>query len=471
VATRTRRTSRTAASTATAVRVVNLIPKSLSYESEQDSEPNLAVNPAQPTQMAASAFTPNPLGGESAPIFLSGDGGRTWRLNASVPSRGETQDITLAFSGRGGTLYAGILSRPPGTRGETRLRILRTSDYRSPAAMTVLRTRLGPDQPFVQAVTIGGRDRVYVGTNDTAVDSRTATVEVALSAGTRKAFRSARIETRATDGQDGPQVRPACHPDGTVYVGYAAWRGERGDFDANTLVISADIVLVRDDKGGAGTRPFRALVDPSDRRAGRLVATDVSFPFHSSGEGVPGQQRLGGDLTLAVDPRSSRRVYLAWADLQGDVYTTHLRRSEDGGATWSPDLRVIAHATNASLAVNRKGHVALLYQALEGNAARWVTHLERTTDGSTWSDLVLAQAPADDPPAQFDPYLGDYAHVLAVGSTFYGIFSASNAPYLEHFPSGVTYQRRVDFANHRLLATDGSVVPTSIDPFFFRVAD
>ena len=51
--------------------VVNLIPRSLSGESNQDSEPNLAVNPENPLQIVASAFTPNPAGtAEAAP--------RTW---------------------------------------------------------------------------------------------------------------------------------------------------------------------------------------------------------------------------------------------------------------------------------------------------------------------------------------------------------------------------------------------------------
>jgi len=50
------------------LRVVNMIPRSLSGETNQDSEPNLAVNPANVLQMAASAFTPNPAGAGNAPI-------------------------------------------------------------------------------------------------------------------------------------------------------------------------------------------------------------------------------------------------------------------------------------------------------------------------------------------------------------------------------------------------------------------
>src|SRR6267143_5368518 len=52
------------------VLLVNMIPKSLSGESNQDSEPTIAVNPANPLQIAASAFTPDPLKGSFAPIIV-----------------------------------------------------------------------------------------------------------------------------------------------------------------------------------------------------------------------------------------------------------------------------------------------------------------------------------------------------------------------------------------------------------------
>ena len=60
---------------APSVLVVNMIPKSLSGEEHQDSEPTIAVNPANPRQIAASAFTPDPAEGPRAPIYASIDGG------------------------------------------------------------------------------------------------------------------------------------------------------------------------------------------------------------------------------------------------------------------------------------------------------------------------------------------------------------------------------------------------------------
>ena len=101
---------------------------------------------------------------------------------------------------------------------------------------------------------------------------------------------------------------------------------------------------------------------------------------------------------------------------------------------------------------------------------RWETHVRRSTNlGVSWDDLILANTRADVPAMAFVPYLGDYAYIQAIGKDFYGIFSASNFPDLNNFPQGVTYQRRANFTTHQLLRADGTEVPVSIDPFFFRL--
>ena len=136
-------------------RLVNLIPNSLSGEANQDSEPNLAVNPAKPSDMVATAFTPDPFHGPNAPIYVSTDGGRTWSLRNIVPGGGSlgTSDISVGFAGSGGMLYCGILSANAPAHN-TRLQILRTSNFLSPATMSVLVDRLGVDQPWVVAGTV-----------------------------------------------------------------------------------------------------------------------------------------------------------------------------------------------------------------------------------------------------------------------------------------------------------------------------
>jgi len=450
--------------------VVNMIPFAQSGETNQDSEPNLAVNPANPDQIAGSAFTPDPLGGPNAPIFVSSDGGNTWALNSIVPSNAgsATGDITLRFATTSGILYAGILRRP----GSLRLNILRTTNFLGASTMTVLvdRTGNGVDQPYVQAAT-AGTDRVYVGDNDfNAASGRTATIDQSLDGAiAAPIFNSIRIESRVTSGQDGPPIRPAVHPDGTVYAVFYGWRAFTGS------QATADVVIVRDDNWGSGATPFSALTDPSDGLAGRLVVTGRTVPWANFS--TFGQERfVGSNITIAVDPRNSSVVYVAWADRVGATdYTLHVRRSGDRGATWSAaDIRTITNATNPALAINSRGVVGFLYQQLTGSGAsqRWQTHLERTSDdwATAATDLILADVPANAPAVTFIPYIGDYVHLMAVGKDFYGIFSANNTPNNANFPNGVTFQRNADFATQTLRNVAGTAtVAVSIDPFFFRV--
>src|SRR5438094_8932144 len=115
------------------VRVVDLIPVSLSGESWQDAEPFLALYASNPKLMAASAFTPNPGGSASAtaPIFVSDDGGDSWTLRNTLPSQSMTADITHAVGGNPPMLYAGILKVPDFPLNE-----LKANDFLSPAIIT-----------------------------------------------------------------------------------------------------------------------------------------------------------------------------------------------------------------------------------------------------------------------------------------------------------------------------------------------
>ena len=138
------------------VLVVNMIPQTLSFEIEQDSEPMLAVNPTNANHIVGTAFTPDPAHGPSAPYYVSNDGGRTWALNAVVPGGEMTADITVAFSGAADRLYAGILRQDSPDPFATRMNILRADDFAANVPMTVLNDRQQPDQPFTQAATVSG---------------------------------------------------------------------------------------------------------------------------------------------------------------------------------------------------------------------------------------------------------------------------------------------------------------------------
>ena len=457
------------------VLVVNMIPNVFSGETNQDSEPNLAVDPGDPNRIVASAFTKDPLGGPNAPVFVSNDGGLHWTLNLIVPSTAgsATGDISVAF-GHDGRLYAGILRIPGGLR----LNILRTTNVNSPALMTVLVDRAGNgvDQPFVETARVfrgpdAGNDRVYVGNNDfNGTSGRTATVDVSLDGAAAAPpapsnFVPRRIEVRATSGQDMPPIRPAVHIDGTVYAAFLA--GRTGGTN--------DVVVVRDDDWGVGSSPFTALLDSGDGQAGQRVATGLTVPFENTQ--TMGMERLvASDLSIAVDPSNSSRVYVAWGDRPPGTsnLTLHVRRSVNRGQTWSSaDLRTVSSAKAPVLAVNSRGRVAFGYQLLSGpaNALRWLTQVEESSDAFvTRTTTVLANVPATTPTPAFLPYMGDYMDIKAVGKDFCGVFSTANTPDMANFPNGVQYQRNANFVTHTLLAANGvTPVNVSIDPFFYRL--
>jgi len=458
------------------VTVVNMIPNAQSDETGQDSEPNLAVDPSDTSRIVGSAFTENPSGNlTSAPIFISTDAGTTWAMNNLLPSgNGMTGDISLDFAREDHTLYTGIL------RGGSYLRmmILRSGDPFGSTMMTTLRDYSSEDrdQPYMTATTteVSGvnNDRVYAGFNDldNGGNGRTASVEYSLDARTAAApagFSPTVVETRNAYNQDMPAVRWTVHGSGVVYGIFYRWVSD------STPNPKCDVIVVRDDNFGSGTNPFTALTDPGDSIAGRIVVSGRIVPAFYDASGnmtMLGHNRLvASNLSIAVNPKDSAVVYIAWADSD---YTLHVRRSTDSGANWSSDLIKIKNATNPALAITTSGRVGYLYQQLTGSDPnyRWETHLRRSNDGKTWSDMILADTPDNDPAPAWQPYIGDYCDLIAVGGTFYGIFSASNIPDSANFPQGVTYQRNADFTTKKLRNGDNTAdVDASIDPFFFKI--
>src|SRR5258708_26183062 len=140
------------------VSVVNMVPASNSGETARDSEPNLSADPANPSVLAASAFTPDPNGTLSGVLYFSADGGQTWNLTpAFIPASAQLGcattycDITLRFAGTSHLLYLGYLG--VGLSGNISLQVGRGSSIATVGrTFASLETRNGmsngyPDQP------------------------------------------------------------------------------------------------------------------------------------------------------------------------------------------------------------------------------------------------------------------------------------------------------------------------------------
>src|SRR4029079_5869917 len=87
----------------------DIIPVADSSETDQNSEPSLAVNPADPTQAIAGAFNGDFLdsGGVRTPFFLTTDGGATW---STYGQSFATDDKSLAWKLDGSGFLATVLT-------------------------------------------------------------------------------------------------------------------------------------------------------------------------------------------------------------------------------------------------------------------------------------------------------------------------------------------------------------------------
>jgi hypothetical protein len=443
------------------LKIINMIPNNWSDEENQDSEPNLSINHANPHQIVGTAFTyDNPAGTSVfppamstnlAPIYYSTDGGDTWNLEFVIPSSAgasfPTGDITTRFGGTSGEVYSGIISMTG-----VGILVLRAPNATTPQVQIA---NVQGDQPFLEATSSAGQDRLYVGFNQnpggpTALNS---TALVFLDANGAAAFTNNQLDVRFPG--DMPPTRTAIHKSGTIYCAFYSYNGPLvGGFPDETT--KRNVVVVKDLDWGASLPPFQALIDGSDFKVGVLVATGISNPWYNSNFQDPtfGNDRYGPELAIAVDPNDEKRVYISYATGTGSSdFNLHLQYSIDGGQTWLPDVRTVFKAKNPSIAINSLGMVGFAYQQVVG--PNWVSVLEVSDNGfiSGFDTHILSVTPTDAPPQPpvNTPYIGDYIKLLANGKDFYGTFCASNAPVAANFPSGVIYQRNVNWATQTLL--------------------
>jgi hypothetical protein len=363
---------------ARSVTVVDIIPESLSGETNMNCEPNLTVDPADPSKIAASARLPEPMGRKMSVVFVSVDGGNTWSCRSTVPIE-TSPDVTLRFGGMSNSLYvAALKAYDP---ANSKLVVYRSNTFAKKRMDSILARQQRPliDQPYVAAAKINLHDRVFVGVDDfNGPTGRTATVVRSLD-GTGSPpssdFTWLRVEFASPPPpRDNSEIRPAISADGRkVYAVFnRVW-----SINGNQRV--GDVVLVRDDDGGnAAPTSFTALHDQNGI-AGFPVVRSRTFLFDADGfVALLGEQRLGGDLAIAVDPRNADKVYLVWGERVQGQPALHVIYSDNGGTLWSPFLHTVTNAINPGLAINAKGTLAFLYQQLttdSGGGETWCTQL------------------------------------------------------------------------------------------------
>jgi hypothetical protein len=443
-------------------RVVDIIPGSQSGESAQNSEPSIAVNPVNSTQMLAGSF-----GGGLPPFFISTDGGSTWSIFGTLFNN----DKSIAWKVDGSAvLVATMIGMPNFGPIDTH------------SAFTLLNHYVGSnrnDQPWIRT---GPADHVYVAFNDLGQfnpgNGRTASVNVSTDGGSN--YTTVSLDrVGAAVGQDDPAVRVAVNGS-RVYAVFDRWTNTVEN-SANGSRFNSDLVIVRSDNGGADS--FMAL---GAGGIGVTAATHIGVFANTQNTVLTlGQERIaGGDLAIAVDPNNADHVVVAYTDAPGangaGVIQLVVTESFDGGAAWAEKFTTSSSSRSGQpgVAILANGAIGLLYNnyapAMGDPATGTLSqHLLTTTDDfATTNDVTLASESNTTPTIQFDPYLGDFFELTGIGNTFYGIFSASNADdgtdaSFMNLNFNRLFTGTPGTSSFQLTDANGNPVPFSIDPFFF----
>ena len=446
--------------------LIDLIPKGDSGESNQDSEPSVTINPANPSQLIAGAFAAT-----GSTYYKSTNGGVAWVRFGTLPS----DDKSLAWKADGSAVLT-VSMVDTTTPNTFSTYSSNTTNSNFGAAINVF-SGSDLDQPWIAT---GPDDRVYVTYNDLnksgadaggSGNGETASILVSTDGGND--YTSVTLDRVGTTYQDDPSVRVAVNGN-TVYGVFVRWNSSV-ESDSNGDRYASQVVVVRSDNAGADG--FTALGAGGN---GVQVATPIDVFTDSGGSSLSvGEERIAAEVAITVDASDPNHVLVAYqdapgADGSGQVQLV-LAESTDGGVTWSTKFTTASSLRSGqpAIAVLADGAIGFLYDSYDPNTDELSQHfLTTTNDFATTDDATLATESNNDPASQYDPYLGDFFNLTSLGNTFYGTFCASNADNgTDAQFANLKLQR--DFTgttgtgSFQLTDQNGNSVPFSIDPYVF----
>ena len=350
------------------------------------SSPALVANPTDADQLVVAARRERPQLG--AGLARSGDGGATWSaLELPLPpGQARAYGLDAAFDAAG-TLYVAYATLSDPANNPTGLWLVRSAD--GGASFTAPVTVTGP-YAYQPRVAVGnGRVHVSFVQASSAVETISNgfgpppnPVLVATSVDGGASFAApvaASSPARARVGAATPVVGAG----GGLFVLYSDY----GDDDVDLQGLAGPVhqgrfslVLARSGDGGA-TFSEAAVVDDALVPSSRF--NPYTPPFAS----------------LAADPEVDT-LYVAWSDARAGGPDVYVRRSDDGGATWTAPVRVNPAATAdqylpaVSVAVGGRVDVAYLDRSYAADpSANSMTAAAVATSfdfGATWHAIAVS---------------------------------------------------------------------------------
>ena len=442
--------------------ITDIIPNSMSADTNQNSEPNIAVDPLNPSNIVVSSFG---AFGSPSPFFGSTDGGLTWTNYASI-SHGDASMDWLP----GGSPFVAYLQPPVGNNSPT---TVNTGTFTFPGAGTYNNIAAGQqvnangvDQPWAF---VANANNLYVSyENYNNAGASVATVRYSNNGGV--GWTNATLDQAPGTFGNGAAVRVA----GAGNVAYAAY--EHFTATTNMSIVNTmngpitnfdfvgNIVVSRDN--AAGTGGFNAF-----GASGTSIVSNVIIPYNTT---AFGQERLGSDLSIAVNPNNSNVAAVAYTEnLNGNDPGVFVVVTTNGGASWDTVL-LSKHSAMPALTFAANGALGLLYveDAFVRGSTNMAVRFQQAGNPynlAGGNSTVLANFATNAIASQYDPWLGDWFDLTSVSNTFFGSFAAPNIGDTNNFPLAVGFQRSMTTNLAGVFMPAGGIAP-SIDPYVFSTA-
>ena len=389
-----------------------------------DTEPSIAVNPANPLEIAVVSFSGNwgvnVAGAQvNAPIWKSTDGGLTWTKVNQVPQP------AAGFSGPGDRKVAfnsagQIFTTELGVGFDLKDFIFRQTGL--PNAPLTPGVAYGDDQPHLDVDKSAAGpcfNRLYSPWLDFSVNPR-STVSNSINNGV------AMNDVAAGDNSAFPNrtTRIALAPDGKAYIIYKTREGSMpGGFE------NAHFRVARSDNCGAAWNALGA--GGVSVHGAATVQTWFTNSWGNPAKGKVARAR-SSDAWIAVDPGDGD-VYAVYVSKDASGFgQLYVARSTNQGASWISNRVTDGthHSAFPEIAVAANGTVGVLYIDYDdsGHSTIFRHRFARSFDnGVTWDDQILqSMDPTPLPNAGSGFLWGDYEGLTAHGDTFYGVFTGES---------------------------------------------